>query len=202
MKKALIIVDTQNDFCEGGSLGVNGSSEIFPVINSLKKSSMFNLIIITKDWHPDNHMSFAKNHNKQPFQEMVIHGERQMLWPTHCLQNSKGAELSPLLQTNSQEVIVKKGFREHEEVYSGFGTSENPTEMKSILQKHGIEKVTVVGLALDYCVGLTAIDSKLEGFKTEIIGEGTKGITEKGIESMQKRLKEVGVEYKSIKELN
>lgn len=127
---ALVIVDPQNDFCEGGSLGVTGSNEIFPAINSILKANLFSNTFMTLDWHPENHISFAANHNKQPFTEMEIYGEKQMLWPTHCIENSHGSSPSKLLKLSGREVVVKKGVRAEEETYSGFGTKNNPTELK------------------------------------------------------------------------
>jgi nicotinamidase/pyrazinamidase len=94
MSKALIIVDTQNDFCEGGSLGVPRSAQIFPIINDLRKDTSFNHVLITMDWHPKDHVSFAQNHNQAPFSTKVINGKEEMLWPAHCVQNTTGAELS------------------------------------------------------------------------------------------------------------
>lgn len=104
--KALIIVDVQNDFCEGGALEVKGSNSIFPFINQLIKDENFAKIFITKDWHPSNHISFAINHGKKPF-EMIEdrNGEKEMLWPVHCVQYSEGAQLSPLLELDGKNVV-------------------------------------------------------------------------------------------------
>ncbi len=114
--KALIIVDTQNDFCEGGSLEVKGSNMIFPFINELVRDEEFEKIFVTEDWHPKGHLSFASNHNRQPFDVINdSNGEVQILWPNHCVQYSKGAELSPLLDLSEKKYVeVRKGHIMHE----------------------------------------------------------------------------------------
>ena len=111
--KALVIVDPQNDFCEGGPLGVRGSSDIFPCINQLKKDQSFCRTVITQDWLPADHVSFAANHHLEPFQEIMIN-ESQMLWPTHCVANSQGARVSPLLELDGSEIFTKKGMNRTE----------------------------------------------------------------------------------------
>jgi len=110
MAKVLVIVDPQNDFCEGGSLAVRGSNEIFTYINSLKNQEMFQHVIITRDWHPQGHISFANRHNKEPFTSLEMNGKVYELWPEHCVAGTKGAEFSPLLNRNGQEIIISKGI--------------------------------------------------------------------------------------------
>ena len=121
MSKVLIIVDVQNDFCQGGSLAVPGSLEIIPVINRLKKNdSFFSHILLTKDWHPLQHVSFASTHNKRPFKSIEVNGKVQELWPDHCVAGTKGAELHPLLEVNSNDMIINKGGHIDYDSYSGF----------------------------------------------------------------------------------
>lgn len=123
----MIIVDPQNDFCEGGSLQVPNASAIFGPINEIKKKINFDNVIVTKDWHPENHVSFASTHNFNPFVTIEIEGQPQELWPDHCIQNTQGAEITPLLELTGEEVYVLKGTRENEDAYSGFGKPQNPT---------------------------------------------------------------------------
>jgi nicotinamidase/pyrazinamidase len=120
MSKILIIVDVQNDFCENGSLAVRGSNEIFPLINTLKKSALFSQVILTMDWHPQSHVSFASTHGREPFTSIEVNGEQQELWPDHCVAHSYGAQLSPLLELSGKEIYIKKGQLEHRDSYSGF----------------------------------------------------------------------------------
>lgn len=169
--KALIIVDVQNDFCEGGSLEVKNSNTIFPFINHLVKYEDFSKIFITKDWHPLTHSSFAINHDKQPFEAIInSEGENQILWPVHCVQYSKGSELSSLLDLDGKKVIeIRKGYNLNEESYSGFGTQKNPTKLLKLLKRNKIEEVVIVGLALDFCVGNTALDAVKNGLKATVI---------------------------------
>jgi nicotinamidase-related amidase len=110
MSRALLIVDVQNDFCEGGSLGVSHSSEIFPYINTLKQhKEFFSHIVVTQDWHPQEHISFASRHHKPPFSNIKLPDKVQELWPDHCVANTHGAELSPLLHLDGSEIFIKKG---------------------------------------------------------------------------------------------
>jgi len=180
---ALAIIDPQNDFCEGGALAVTGANSIFPHINKLHDSfkAKGQQIYISKDWHPANHMSFAVNHlNKEgkplgPFtlidleakqDERHVYKFKQMVWPNHCVQGSKGAELSPLLKVDGSEITILKGKDTHNLVdsYSAFGDEYHgafeSTPLKDSLASKGINRLVVVGLATDYCVGSTAIDAK------------------------------------------
>jgi nicotinamidase/pyrazinamidase len=200
-RKALIIVDVQNDFCEGGSLQVPNSNMIFGPINSLKKNIKFTKTILTKDMHPANHVSFGSTHNMNPFITIDVDGQGQELWPDHCVAGTHGSQLSELLEVDGTEDIVEKGTKANEDAYSGFGKPANPTKLLSILQANKIEMVVVVGLALDFCVGSTAIDSKKSGFPTCILEEATMAVMSSEKEKMLSRLEATGVDYIPMQQL-
>lgn len=188
MPKVLIIVDTQNDFCEGGSLAVANSTEIFPIINRLKKSSAFSHVILTQDWHPKGHVSFASTHHLQPFTTINIQGKNQELWPDHCVSGTYGAELSPLLEVKETDVIVKKGIFVNFDSYSGFFNDGKEVYLQKKLEEFDTDEVVVCGLAFDFCVGSTALDAKKLGYKVTVIKEATKSVSPQTEEIMKKKL--------------
>lgn len=198
--KALIIVDAQNDFCQGGSLEVKNSNSIFPFINNLIKEEEFTKIFITKDWHPKDHSSFAINNGLKPFQtKFDSNGEIEYVWPVHCAQYTKGAELSPLLDFSDKSYIeIRKGYIKDQECYSGFGTKRNPTKLLKLLKRNNIEEVIVVGLALDFCVGSTALDAKREGFKVTVVAEATKAVNDQTAQLMIETFADKGIAYTSF----
>lgn len=164
MKSALIVVDIQRDFCEGGSLAVPGSLEIVPVINTLlKETSYFDLVVFTQDWHPPNHKSFAENHKgKKPMDQINLHGKMQTLWPTHCVQKTQGAEFHPDLKIppTARITIVRKGMNPEYDSYSGFkDAGGHKTTLAGILKDNKVTTIYVCGLATDYCVKATALDA-------------------------------------------
>jgi len=176
--RALIIVGIQNDFLPGGALPVRDGDAIIPVLNKLQQ--YFDTIIATQDWHPANHSSFASNHpGKEKFDEIYLHGEPQTLWPDHCVQDTPGAELTPLLNQNLVEAIIRQGIASDIESYSGFYDNDHltATGMAGYLKNKGIKEVYVAGLAGDYCVYYTAMDSLREGFKTFIIEDATRSFS-------------------------
>ena len=157
MAKALIIVDMQNDFCEGGSLAVTEGNSVIPVINAFRDKFDWDAVYLTRDWHPADHCSFQTNNpGSTMFQNFTLENDtEQMMWPVHCVQNTPGAEFHPELNRKDTDVDILKGQEKMKDQYSGFG---NPDLKASLLEK-GITRVFVVGLAYDYCVGETAIDS-------------------------------------------
>ena len=182
MKSALVIVDVQNDFCEGGALEVKNSNSIIPIINNLANSDKFDLIIVTKDWHPKNHKSFASNHiNKNVYDVITLNGINQVLWPDHCVQKTKGAQLHKNLKLNRSYFTIKKGQNPEIDSYSGFYDNDHKisTGLTEYLKKKKIIKVYIVGLATDYCVKFTALDSINEGFTTYLIKDAVKGVNVK-----------------------
>lgn len=178
MKKALIIVDVQNDFCKNGSLEVKDGDLIVPIINNLMKTNSYDYIIATKDWHPSNHKSFASNHKKQPFEMIKLNGLDQMLWTDHCIQNSEGSKLHKELDTIQINEIVYKGENPEVDSYSGFFDNNklNKTNLDDILKQKSITHVDICGLALDYCVKATAIDAKELGYNTTVLINATKAV--------------------------
>lgn len=176
-KKALIVVDVQNDFLPGGALPVKGGDEIIPLINQLLEQE-FDVKVGTKDWHPKNHLSFAVNHGKQPGETAIIEGVSQILWPVHCVQNTAGAEFPLELDASKFERIFYKGVDPAIDGYSAFYNSgkKNSTGLGEYLNEQGITEVYVVGLATDYCVKFTVLDARKLGFETSVIKDACRAI--------------------------
>ncbi|MDO5656355.1 MAG: bifunctional nicotinamidase/pyrazinamidase [Flavobacteriaceae bacterium] len=177
MNKALIIIDMQNDFLPGGSLAVPGGDEIIPVINQLSKE--FNLVVATQDWHPQNHGSFASNHdNKKVFEMGELNGLPQMMWPDHCVQGTFGAEFHKDIQMNHVETIFRKGMNPKIDSYSGFFDNghQKSTGLAGFLLEKKVEEIHFCGLAADYCVYFSIKDALELGFKTVLIDNATRPI--------------------------
>lgn len=185
-QKALIVVDIQNDFCPGGSLAVPDGDKIIPVVNDLL--TKFDLVIFTKDWHPANHYGFASEYvEKSAFD--LFNGE--VLWPDHCVQDTPGAELHPDIDFSKCKkdfYIFKKGVDVKSNGYSAF----EKTELREFLEERGVTEVYVCGLALDYCVKNTAIDSAFAGFDTYVIADACKSI-DSDLEETKLNLLQAGV---------
>jgi nicotinamidase/pyrazinamidase len=169
--KALIIVDVQNDFLPGGALAVPEGDRVIPVINQL--SSEFNLVFTTQDWHPANHCSFAASHpDKKIGDRILIDGQEQILWPVHCVQNTYGAELAAGLHPKviSGSVRISKGTDERVDSYSGFFENQRKraTGLDKLLSQHGVDDLTIVGLATDYCIKATVLDARDLGFNVTV----------------------------------
>ena len=171
---ALIIVDVQNDFCPGGSLAVKNGDKIINQINNIQK--YFNYIILTQDWHPEDHTSFSTtNPEKKIFTTKKMPYGDQVIWPPHCVIGTRGAEFHKNLNTNKANFIIRKGFRKEIDSYSGFYENDRSTStgLDGILKNLKIKRVFVVGLALDFCVQFTAIDSVNLGYETFVIEDAT-----------------------------
>ena len=174
---ALVIVDLQNDFCDGGSFEVAEGSSIIPVINRLQPH--FQLIAASQDWHPADHSSFASNHPDLGIGAVVTTGHvQQILWPDHCVQDTSGAEFHPDLDTSRFANIVHKGVDVNIDSYSAFFDNEHlrDTGLATFLQEHQIQNVYLAGLALDYCVKYSALDAKQLGFNVYVIADATRAI--------------------------
>lgn len=174
---ALLIVDVQNDFLPGGALGVSEGDKVIPVINALQEK--FNFIVVTQDFHPAHHGSFAANHEgKKPGEFIELAGLSQILWPVHCVQGSEGAEFHEDLDPIKWQAIFQKGKNPEVDSYSGFfdNARRGNTGLGEFLQNEGIMNVYVTGLAQDYCVKFTALDSVSLGFKTYLITDATKAV--------------------------
>ena len=175
--KALLIIDLQNDFCEGGALEVPGGSTIIPTVNNL--IDKFDAIIQTQDWHPAGHASFASSHiNKSPYDNVEMAYGPQVLWPDHCVQGTKGADFHPNLNTRKSQVIIRKGFRAKIDSYSAFFENDHSTKtgLTGYLKTRGITDLYTVGLATDFCVKWTVLDGIDEGFQMHIVEDAVKGI--------------------------
>lgn len=181
MKKALIVVDVQNDFCDGGALAVPNANEIIPYINLLMQDDQYDQIILTQDWHPANHKSFASNNGKQIGDTITLNGMSQFMWPDHCVQNTFGAEFHKDLNVEKANHIIQKGKNTDFDSYSGFQDNNHfmKTGLEDYLKYHDIQLVEIVGLAMDYCVKFTALDAARAGFVTCVHFNGTRAVNVK-----------------------
>ena len=173
----LLIIDVQNDFCLGGALAVPDADSILPVVNSLSKK--FTHVVLTQDWHPARHSSFASEHaGKQPFDSIEMAYGEQTLWPDHCIQGSPGAQFHPQLNTDCAQLIIRKGFRTGIDSYSAFYENDHTTSLglTGYLRERGVQRLVCVGLALDYCVRFSALDARREGFEASVIEAACRGI--------------------------
>ncbi|KAK2952346.1 putative bifunctional nicotinamidase/pyrazinamidase [Blattamonas nauphoetae] len=172
-KTALVVIDVQNDFLEGGSLGVDGSLPIVPLINEIRKNPLFSEIIFTQDWHPKGHVSFASAHpGHKPMDVITLpDGTEQTLWPDHCVQDSEGAAFPANLVVLPTDYIVHKGTNKDVDSYSAFFDNKriHKTSLEDYLHKKGITTLYFCGLCLDFCVFYSAMDSHSVGFKTYCI---------------------------------
>jgi nicotinamidase/pyrazinamidase len=195
MAKALLVVDVQNDFYEGGALAVANASQINDKVNELLKSDQYKLIAASQDWHPESHLSFASAHNKQPFSEFSDQeGLGPVLWPDHCVQNSKGAEFNTSIDTEYFDYIIRKGTDKEVDSYSAFQDNDGSSlGLAGLLKSLDIDEVDIVGLAFDFCVKYTAQDSAKNGFKTNVILDGTRAVNPDQDEKTKEDLKNVGV---------
>jgi nicotinamidase/pyrazinamidase len=176
-QEVLIIVDVQNDFCPGGALAVPHGDEIVPVVNRL--AAEFAHVILTQDWHPRGHSSFASSHpGKQPFEAIEVAYGQQILWPDHCVQGTQGAALHPALEVPHAELVLRKGFRSAIDSYSAFRENDRytPTGLASYLRERGFQHVALCGLATDFCVSYSAIDGREAGFDISVVTSACSGI--------------------------
>ena len=185
-KQALIMVDLQNDFCQGGQLAVPGGDEVVPIANQLQKK--FALIVATQDWHPSYHTSFASNHAAKKTGEIVqVQGLSQILWPNHCVQNTKGAEFHPQLELNKVNQIFHKGIDKNIDSYSAFfdNAHKRTTGLGDYLQKREVKDVYIMGLATDYCVKYSTLDALKLGFNVFVIEDACRGVNLQADDSLQ-----------------
>ena len=165
---ALLVIDVQNDFCPGGALAVAGGDEIVDGINALMTD--FDAVILTQDWHPAGHSSFASSHQAEPFSLTDMAYGPQVLWPDHCVQGTDGAAFHDGLRTDA-DLIIRKGYNPDIDSYSAFFENDKttPTGLDGYLKTRGVTAVTLVGLATDYCVAYSALDAAKLGYKTTVI---------------------------------
>ena len=195
-KRALLVIDVQNDFCPGGQLAVAEGDRVIPLINEAMQR--YKPVVATQDWHPPDHGSFASNHpGKNPYEVIDLHGIEQILWPDHCVHESDGAELHPQLDTAPIDLIVRKGTRSELDSYSAFfeNDHETPTGLEHYLKGLQIEELVVCGLATDYCVFATAMDAARLGFTTWVWLEACRGVDvpPNNVETALRRMQEAGV---------
>ena len=173
---ALLIIDVQKDFCPGGALAVPQGDQVVAAINAL--SNKFDTVILTQDWHPDGHASFASSHNAEPFSTTTLHYGEQTLWPDHCVQGSSGAEFHPHLLSDNAALIIRKGMHPGIDSYSAFYENDQTTRtgLTGYLKEMNIGRVFCAGLAFDYCVRFTAEDAVKEKFETVVIDDACRAI--------------------------
>lgn len=174
---ALIVIDVQNDFCPGGALAVSGGEEVVPLVNRLQQR--FQHVVLTQDWHPTGHISFASSHEgKQPFELITLSYGTQVLWPDHCVQASEGARFHPGLETGRAELIVRKGYNPEVDSYSAFLDNDHrtPTGLAGALRERGLKRLFFCGLAYDYCVLYSAVDAVALGFEAYVIEDACRAI--------------------------
>ena len=174
---ALIVVDLQNDFCPGGALAVPEGDAIVPLVNRLARG--FETVVLTQDWHPLGHASFASSHpGKAPFETVALDYGPQVLWPDHCVQGTAGAALHPGLDVPQAQLVIRKGFRRAIDSYSAFLEADRttPTGLAGYLRERGIASVVLAGLATDFCVAWTALDARRLGFGATLMLEACRAI--------------------------
>jgi nicotinamidase/pyrazinamidase len=174
--RALLLIDLQYDFCPGGALAVAHGDETIPVANRLIPK--FTTIVATQDWHPPDHGSFAKNHGRQPYEVGELAGLPQVLWPAHCVQGTRGAELHRKLDRNLITEIFRKGTDPQIDSYSGFFDNghRKSTGLGDWLKIRGVTDLVILGLATDYCVKFTALDARQLGFNVSVVTDGCRGV--------------------------
>lgn len=200
--KTLIIIDVQNDFMPGGHLEVLQGDKIVPVINSIQ--NLFDLVLATQDWHPENHRSFASNHHgKKPFDRIVLHGMEQILWPDHCIQGSYGAEFHPALANKKIAAIFRKGMDSEIDSYSGFYDNGHQlsTGLSGYLKERGTSEIHFCGLAADICVYYTILDAIKEGFSATLIEDASCPLDQDKFNDIKCELAKTGVHIINSNEL-
>jgi nicotinamidase/pyrazinamidase len=194
-RDALLVIDVQNDFCPGGALAVPHGDEVVPVINRLMQ--LFPHVILTQDWHPEGHLSFASAQiGEKPFGTIKVTYGEQTLWPDHCVQGSDGAAFHKDLVIQRAELILRKGFRREIDSYSAFQENDRVTKtgLAGYLRDRGIERVFLAGLAYDYCVRYSAVDARAAGFQVVVMEDACRAIGLGGsVEETQKEFRSSGV---------
>ena len=195
-KAALIVVDVQNCFVDGGTLPVKGGAEVVPVINRIAPA--FQNIVVTQDWHTAGHASFASSHpGKKAFETATLSYGQQVMWPDHCVQGTDDAALRSDLKLPTAEVIIRKGFHKDVDSYSAFEEADRKTRtgLAGYLKERGIDTVYVCGLATDFCVAWTALDARKLGFKALVVEDATRAIDLDGsLAAAWKQMQAAGVE--------
>jgi nicotinamidase/pyrazinamidase len=191
----LIVVDVQRDFLPGGALAVPDGDAVFEPINRLART--FRHVVLTQDWHPEGHASFASSHpQRQPFEMTDLHYGPQVLWPDHCVQGTSGAEISRDIDIPHAQLVIRKGYNAGIDSYSGFKEADRRTStgLEGYLKERGFRRVFCAGLALDFCVAWTAVDAAGAGFETYLIEDASRPIDTNGsLEKARRELEAAGV---------
>lgn len=194
--EALLVIDVQNDFCPGGALAVTGGDEIVPGVNQLMDD--FATVILTQDWHPAGHSSFASSHKAEPFTTTQMPYGTQVLWPDHCIQGTEGAAFHKDLRVDG-DLIIRKGFNPEIDSYSAFFENDHttPTGLEGYLRTRGIDRLTLVGLATDFCVNFSAVDAAKLGFAVTVRTDLCRAIDMDGsLAAAMDGMKRAGVEVR------
>ena len=194
-KDALIVVDVQNDFCPGGRLAVQKGDEVVPVVNEIAKR--FEIVVLTQDWHPPGHRSFATSHpGSKAFDSIRLAYGEQVLWPDHCVQGGDGAALHKDLAVPHAQLVLRKGWRKDVDSYSAFleADRKSRTGLEGYLHERGVKRVFVCGLATDFCVAWTALDARKLGLKCAVVEDACRAIDMQGsLAAAWERMKKAGV---------
>jgi nicotinamidase/pyrazinamidase len=189
------VIDVQNDFCPGGALAVADGDAVLPLVNRL--IGRFEHVVLTQDWHPAGHSSFASSHaGKAPFETIDMPYGPQTLWPDHCVQGSAGADFHPALDWTKAELVIRKGFRKAIDSYSAFFENDHatPTGLAGYLRERGIGRITLCGLATDFCVAFSALDAVKSGFGTSVVLDACRGIDLGGsMAAMTEKMRVAGI---------
>jgi nicotinamidase/pyrazinamidase len=198
-RDVLLVVDVQNDFLPAGALAVPDGDAIIPVINAFARR--FPHVVLTQDWHAPGHHSFASTHGRPHFSTIELHYGAQVLWPEHCVQGTVGAEFATALDIPHAELIVRKGFRREVDSYSAFCEADRRTRtgLGGYLRERGIDRVFLVGLATDFCVGWSAVDARHAGFEAIVIEDACRAIDTQGsLAQAWARMRETGVQRSTV----
>ncbi|HOI22657.1 MAG TPA: bifunctional nicotinamidase/pyrazinamidase [Spirochaetales bacterium] len=203
MRRALIVVDLQNDFCPGGALAVPGGDEVVDVANELLAE--IPLSVLTQDWHPGGHVSFASSYDRQAYELDDSVDPPRVLWPDHCVAGSPGADFHPALKTERAKLIIRKGFSLNLDSYSAFFENDGitPTGLAGWLSSLGVGSVVVMGLATDYCVKATALDARKLGLEVSIVAEGVRAVNARpgDGDAALKTMEEAGCKIITLREM-
>jgi nicotinamidase/pyrazinamidase len=199
----LLVVDVQNDFCPGGRLAVPGGHDVVPHVNRCARA--FKQVVLTQDWHPAGHQSFASSHpGRQPFDTIDVAYGSQILWPDHCVQDTAGAQFHAGLDIPHASLVLRKGFRPAIDSYSAFYENDRttPTGLAGYLRERGLKRVFLAGLALDFCVRYSAEDARREGFEVLVIEDACRGIDMDGsVAATQRSFADAGVTAAMVEHL-
>lgn len=195
---ALLVIDMQHDFLPGGALAVPDGHVIIPAICDLARRCEH--LVVTQDWHPAGHVSFASAHGKAPFETVDAHYGQQTLWPDHCVRNGSGAALAQDIEALGADLVLRKGARRHVDSYSAFCEADRttPTGLAGYLRERGVTRVVCVGLATDFCVASSALDAIRAGFETQVILHACRGIDVAG--SLSRSLAEMAAAGVAIRD--